>query len=368
VTAGRSKGLSNVLKLPENLSDLLAFDPETLVVTGREGKRREFKLDYFQKDISDYTKTLAAFANADGGFIIFGVRDRPREIVGVKEVIDEAKWADRLREDFAPEVVFATRTYEIAGKILLAIGTDSSPHRPIIARTNRSKKLADKDGKPVVTEAIRDGTIYYRYGGQTRPIGYSELSEMLADRERNRIKSMMESLKVVEKIGIQNVGIVDMKQGTASHLYLSKETARGLSFIDRGRFVEEEGAPAYVVLGNVDLNQVIHRPLEEEDKNLTTEAAKQIKPILKKIYGFDIPFSPQQVSQVLRHLGVLDDNTHSIWEKKLRRRYITRAGIKAAVAFITAKPLEAVRAFGSKAVIAQVEAGFKPPEPLVHLG
>jgi hypothetical protein len=355
-----------VLKLPDNLSDLVAFDPATLAVTGREGKRREFKLDYFQKDISDYTKTLAAFANADGGCIIFGVRDRPREIVGVNSVIDEAKWADRLREDFAPEVVFATRTYEIAGKILLAIGTDSSPHRPIIARTNRSKKSADKDGKPVVTEAIKDGTIYYRYGGQTRPIGYSELSEMLADRERNRIKSMMENLKVVEKIGIQNVGIVDMKQGTASHLYLSKETARGLSFIDRGRFVEEEGAPAYVVLGNVDLNQVIHRPLEEEDKNLTTEAAKVIKPMLKKIYGFEMPFSPQQVSQILRHLGILDDNTHSIWEKKLRRRYITRAGIKAAEDFIKSAPLEALRAFGSKAVIAQVDAGFKPPDALPH--
>jgi hypothetical protein len=230
-----------VLKLPEKLSDLFAFDPVTLVVAGREGKRREFKLDYFQKDIADYTKTLAAFANADGGCIIFGVRDRPREIVGVSSVIDEAKWADRLREDFVPEIVFSTRTYEIASKILLAIGTDSSPHRPIIARTNRSKKSADKDGKPVVTEAIKDGTIYYRYGGQTRPIGYSELSEMLADRERNRIKSMMENLKVVEKIGIENVGIIDMKEG-ASHLYLSKETARGL-FIDRGRFVEEDGAP-----------------------------------------------------------------------------------------------------------------------------
>jgi hypothetical protein len=177
--------------------------------------------------ISDYARTLAAFANADGGCIIFGVRDRPREIVGVSQVIDEAKWADRLREDFAPEVVFATRTYEIAGKILLAIGTDSSPHKPIIARTNRSKKSADKDGTPVVTEAIKDGTIYYRYGGQTRPIGYSELSEMLADRERNRIKSMMENLKVVEKIGIQNVGIVEARHGLAP-LPLERNRARSV--------------------------------------------------------------------------------------------------------------------------------------------
>ncbi|MGY3082117.1 hypothetical protein ACVWZZ_008525 [Bradyrhizobium sp. LM6.10] len=344
-----------MLKLPENLADVLTFDVDTLSVSGREGKHREFKVDFAQKDMSDYTKALAAFANADGGIIIFGVRDRPREIVGIKEVIDEARWADRLREDFAPEIVFSTRTYEIKGKILLAIGTNASPHRPIIAKINRSKKSADKDGKPIITESIREGTIYYRYGGQIRPIGYTELSTMLADRERNRIKAMMENLKVVEKIGIQNVGIVDMKEGS-SHLYLSKETARGLSFIDRGRFVEEDGAPAYVVLGNVDLNQVIHRPLEDEDKNLPMEVAKHLKPIVQKIYGIEIPFSPGQVSQILRHLGVLDDNTHSIWEKKLRRRYITRKGIEAIEAFVLAAPLEALRAFGSKAVIAQYEA------------
>src|ERR1700738_630114 len=77
-TAGRSKGLSNVLKLPENLSELLAFDPDTLAVTGREGKRREFKLDYFQKDMSDYTKPLAAVANADAASSSASGTDRAR--------------------------------------------------------------------------------------------------------------------------------------------------------------------------------------------------------------------------------------------------------------------------------------------------
>ena len=240
---------------------------------------------------------------------------------------------NRLREDFAPEIVFATRIYEIAGKILLAIGTDSSPHRPIVARTNRSKKSANKDGKPVVTEAIRDGTIYYRYGGQTRPIGYSELSEMLANRERNRIKSMMENLKVVEKIGIQNVGIVDMKQAPPrTSIFPKKQRVVCLSSTAEDSSRKKVRRPTSF-WATPTSNQVIHRPLEEEDKNLTTEAAKQIKPILKKIYGFNMPFSPQQVSQILRHLGVLNDNTHSIWEKKLRRRYITRAGIKAAAEF-----------------------------------
>jgi hypothetical protein len=325
-------------------------------LTARESKHREFKLDYFQKDISDYTKTLAAFANADGGCIVFGVRDHPRRIVRVTvaHIPDEAKWANRLREDFAPEIIIGTRTYEIGGKILLAIGTDPSPHRPIIARTNRTKKSTDKQGLPINLESIRDGIIYYRSAGSTRSINYSELSNMLDERENNRIKALMENLKVIEKIGVQNAGIVDMKEG-ASHLYLSKETARGLSFIDRGRFVEVDGAPAYVVLDNVDLNQVIHKPLEEDDKNLTTEVAKHLKPILHITYGIRMPFSPGQVSQILRHLGVLDDNFHSIWEKKLKRRYVTRAGIQAIENFVNTSPLEALRSFGSKACIADYE-------------
>lgn len=345
-----------MLKLPDNLSDLLTFDAKTLVVTSRESKHREFKLDFFQKDMSDYTKTLAAFANADGGCIVFGIKDHPRLITGmtVSSIPDEARWADRLREDFAPEIVVATRTYEIGGKILLAIGTDPSPHRPIIARTNRTKKI-EKKGQAGNAEVIRDGTIYYRSAGSTRTINYSELSVMLDERENNRIKSLMENLKVIEKIGVQNAGIVDMKEG-ASHLYLSKETARGLSFIDRGRFVEEEGAPAYVVLGNVDLNQVIHKPLEEDDKNLPTEVAKHLKPILQKIYGIKVPISAGQVTQILRHLGLLDDNVHSILEKKFKRRYVTRAGIKAIEDFVTSAPLEALRSFGSRAIIAEFEA------------
>jgi hypothetical protein len=255
---------SAVFNLPDDIASILQFDKATLTVVTREGKHREFKRDFAITDLSEYTKTLAAFANADGGVLIFGVGEKPRAILGVSQLIDEAQWANRLREDFDPEIVVGTKVYEIGAMRLLAIGVDSSPNRPVICRKSRSKQVADKDGKPKDVEVLREGSIYFRYAGQTRAIGYSELAAMLADRERRRIQAIMQTLKVIERVGLENTGVVNLGEQT-SNLYVSRETAKGLAFIDQGKFVERDGAPAYVVVGKVDLNRVVHAPLDEED-------------------------------------------------------------------------------------------------------
>ena len=43
------------------------------------------------------------------------------------------------------------------------------------------------------------------------------------------------------------------------------------------------------------------------------------------------------------------DNHHCVYEKKMGRKYVTRAGIGAVEAFIRQHPGEALEAFGSKA-------------------
>ena len=81
---------------PDELSDLIQYVAGDFSVTARESKRHEFKRAFVQNDFSDYTKTLAVFGNASGGYILFGISDKPRQIVGTPEVVDEARWADRL--------------------------------------------------------------------------------------------------------------------------------------------------------------------------------------------------------------------------------------------------------------------------------
>jgi hypothetical protein len=77
-----------MLALPDDSLELVRFDAGTNAVVSREGKRLEFKQSFEAGDFSEYTKVLASFANAQGGVIVFGISDKPREIVGAAAPID----------------------------------------------------------------------------------------------------------------------------------------------------------------------------------------------------------------------------------------------------------------------------------------
>jgi hypothetical protein len=221
--ASKSDGM---LELPDDIGALLAYDPKTGAVSTREGKRLEFKRDFVKADFSDYTKVLASFANALGGVIIFGVSDSPRRVEGCLALPDEAAWADRLREDFDPEIPFAVHAYKIGAVTLHVVGVGPAAHKPVLCKKNRTKLVTGPKGSKDV-EVLREGSIYYRYAGQTRLINYSDLSTMLAERESMYLLKMMETLQVVQKVGIENAGVVDMSVPHSS-VYMSGRGGEGL--------------------------------------------------------------------------------------------------------------------------------------------
>jgi hypothetical protein len=176
--------------------------------------------------------------------------------------------------------------------------------------------------------------------------------QLIAEREERRVKAFMDTINVIQKVGVDRTGILKMSEESSS-IFMTPETAKGLALIDKGRLVEKRGAPAYVVVGNVDVANVVHAPLPEADKNLPTEAANILRPMVRKLFGADTPFSPSQVTMALRHLGLDGDGIHSIHEKKFQRKFVTRAGIEAVRTFIEGKPLEAITTFGSKTSVAR---------------
>jgi len=63
-----------------------------------EGRRIEFKETFPTK--SDLCKTVAAFANDAGGEIIIGIKNKPREVVGISEenlIENEKDYIEQLR-------------------------------------------------------------------------------------------------------------------------------------------------------------------------------------------------------------------------------------------------------------------------------
>lgn len=49
----------------------------------REGQELEFKEQFNLAALADYFKDFAAFANNRGGYLIFGVKDKPRVLIGM---------------------------------------------------------------------------------------------------------------------------------------------------------------------------------------------------------------------------------------------------------------------------------------------
>jgi hypothetical protein len=341
--------------LPDDIGELFDFEPATGTVSSRESKRLEFKQDYEPADVSDYTKVLASFANTAGGAIVFGVSNKPKRIVGCNNMTDEADWVNALRADFDPEIPIAIKEYKVGGRSLYAVSTDAGLHKPILCKKNRTKQVTDKKGNKRDVLILQESAIYFRYAGQTKTIGYSDLQHMLADREAAYLRKMMETLQVVQKVGLASAGVVDLSAPRSS-IYMSKETAKGLNFIDRAKLVEEKGAPAYAIMGNVEVKDVVHAPLDEADKNLPSETAEKLLPLVKEIYGEQTKFSPSQVTQLLKHLKIDGDNVHCIIEPKLRRKFVTRMGISEIEKFIREQPENAIKVFGSKASIACYEA------------
>ena len=54
------------------------------ILKSRESNTVEFKESFNKANTAKYAKTMAAYSNNRGGYIIFGVKDNPRSIVGLK--------------------------------------------------------------------------------------------------------------------------------------------------------------------------------------------------------------------------------------------------------------------------------------------
>ena len=97
-----------------------------------ESKTVEFK-EMLPQNSEKYTRTIVAFANTQGGKIIFGVVDETREIVGIDsdilfEVMDSI--ANAVSDSCVPQIVPDIEPYTINGKTIIIVTVHPEPHRP----------------------------------------------------------------------------------------------------------------------------------------------------------------------------------------------------------------------------------------------
>ena len=219
-----------------------------LRLVSRENSRLEYKRTFNWNSRANYAKTMAAFANNDGGFIFFGVEDSPHDVVGVDvgrfEALDSSRIVEYLNSTFAPEIQWERFRIEVSETQLGVLAVTPAVTRPIVCIKN--------DGK-----VLREADIYYRYRGRSAQIRYSELHQLLVacqERERN---AWLKHLAKVARIGVDNVGLLDLVDGELSgqggRLLVSEDLLQKVKIIREGRFTERYGggAPTLRLVGDV---------------------------------------------------------------------------------------------------------------------
>jgi len=237
----------------EDLNDIFKVSPTNPErVVSRESGILEFKEAFNWGGIAKYLKTSASFANAKGGYIVFGIADKPHRLCGLSgaslqmfDEFDPERLSRHFNEHFAPEIEWDIQRYELQGKKFGLLYIHEAKDKPVICTRDAGK---DKE--------LKEGDIYYRYRGRSERVKYPELRAMLEAKRENEQRLWMQHLANIARVGVHEVGIFDLHTGCvtgASGSFLIDESLLSqLSFIKEGEFSEVKGKPTLKLIGHVE--------------------------------------------------------------------------------------------------------------------
>lgn len=226
----------------------------------RESTKLEFKREFiwekcfFQKCL----RSIAGFANNQGGMLVFGVKNKPHEVLGIKAEFEEAhqdkkRLNERISDFFAPEIIWETEIRPLGNHQIGIIHVKEATKKPIICK---------KVGEP---DILRESAIYYRYQAETKEIQYSDLYLMIEKEKEKERKLWFNLFEKTAKIGVENIGLLNLTDGIVSGKngsFLIDETLLPkIQFIQEGNFSEAEGKPTLKLVGTVE---AISRYIEVE--------------------------------------------------------------------------------------------------------
>lgn len=244
-----------------------------------EGICVEYKESFGWKSLSEYFKAMAAFANRDGGYIVFGIKDKPHKLLGLQgnalerfENIDNQQWSTNLREYFSPEIIWEKCITEFEGQKYVVLYTYSAKSKPIIC-----KKDADE---------LRKAAIYYRYNSQNSEIDYPELSSIIQQEKDKINERWMKMIRQIGDAGVTRTALLDLSSGKMTGpnatLYIDENLLDEISFVQEGSFVETGGNPALKVVGQVQTVVGAQRVVVEQERNRAINADEIIKSFISQ--------------------------------------------------------------------------------------
>lgn len=213
-------------------------------VSMRETATIEFKESFNWSNRDKYAKSLAAFSNNKGGYLIFGIADTPRKLKGLSsnkfDILDEVKITFYLNSLFSPEIHYEKFIFNIKDKQIGVIYVYPSDDKPIIAIKNNND--------------IHEAEIYYRYTAHNDKIKYPQLKKLFLEIKEKEKRDWMKLFEKISKIGPSNSAILDMINGTiegdGNSVLIDQKLIKKLKFIKEGNF-SNKGKPTLRLVGDV---------------------------------------------------------------------------------------------------------------------
>lgn len=211
-----------------------------------ETDQAECKENFWLKPQERFARSLrsiAGLANNKGGYVFFGVKDKTYEVIGLRDNTfknaDNAEFSQIITTALDPAPRYEIACLEIDGKTIGVIYVPPQDNPPVVAIKGMGKDLTE-------------GTIYYRYVGESKPIKPGELRQIIADRERQAVAQFARSMTRVADGSAATLDLdTGQVEGRAGTFVIDKELLPELQFIREGEFSETKGAPTLRLIGEV---------------------------------------------------------------------------------------------------------------------
>ena len=216
------------------------------ILKRKESSELEFKENFNWGNKAEYGKLFCSFANNKGGYIIFGVKNKPRELVGLRNDNFSRKDPDRMTEylnsHFSPTIEWASCDHEIEGKKFGIIYIYPSKEKPVMCTSNDAN-------------VIKEGEIYYRYSGETKVIRATDLQKIINERIEAERKSWQDIMFRLAKNSPNNLALLNLNNGTlergGTKVLIDENLVSKIKFVKAGKFVEKGGEPILRLTGDV---------------------------------------------------------------------------------------------------------------------
>jgi hypothetical protein len=275
----------------ENLNEIFKISPNKPDrVISRECGWLEFKESFGWASIAKYLRSCAAFANAKGGYIVFGIANQPHTLKGLKgknleafEILDPEQMTKHFIDHFAPEIEWEIHQYELHGNVYGLLYMHESKNKPVVCCKDAGKEL-------------KEGDIYYRYRGRTERIKYPELRAILDTNREQEEQFWMQHLTNIARIGVREAGIFDLQTGqvtgSGGSFLIDESLLSQLSFIKEGEFSEVKGKPTLKLIG--DVHPIGSIPSNVGRKQIVKTKGIRIGDIVSSFLNQDKIWEPQE--------------------------------------------------------------------------